>query len=110
MELASVPHELAGEGIDYEAHLGILLHSTEDPDRATPNKGVGRWTTGRSDTRSPSVIDQVVFENPKKGIDAMIKITMAFHGLKDKRFIITNVFWHSARVCVRRLPIFIHLS
>ena len=50
------------------------------------------WATVRSDARSLSDIDEVVFENAKKGIDAVIKSTVAFHGLEDKRFIITNVF------------------
>ncbi|KAH8761579.1 hypothetical protein F5883DRAFT_678219, partial [Diaporthe sp. PMI_573] len=66
--------------------------SSEDPERAIPSKDGGGWATGRSDARSPSFIDQVVFENAKKGIDAVIKSTMAFHGLEDRRFIITNVF------------------
>ncbi|KAH8746118.1 hypothetical protein F5883DRAFT_654221 [Diaporthe sp. PMI_573] len=66
--------------------------SSEDPERAIPSEDVGGWATGRSDARNPSVIDQVVFENAKKGIDAVIKSTMAFHSLEDRRFIITNVF------------------
>jgi hypothetical protein len=66
--------------------------SSEDPERAIPSEDGGGWATGRSDARNPSVIDQVVFENAKKGIDAVIKSTMAFHSLEDRRFIITNVF------------------
>lgn len=65
---------------------------SEDSERAIPHEDPGGWATVRSDARSPSDIDPIVFENARKGIDAVIKSTMAFHGLEDKRFIITNVF------------------
>ncbi|KAJ0120255.1 hypothetical protein J7T55_001112 [Diaporthe amygdali] len=65
---------------------------SEDSERAIPHEDASGWATVRSDARSPSDIDGVVFENARKGIDAVIKSTMAFHGLEDKRFIITNVF------------------
>lgn len=67
-------------------------HFSEESERAIPHEDAGGWATVRSDARSPSDIDTVVFENARKGIDAVIKSTMAFHGLEDKRFIITNVF------------------
>lgn len=65
---------------------------SEESERAIPHEDAGGWATVRSDARSPSDIDLVVFENARKGLDAVIKSTMAFHGLEDKRFIITNVF------------------
>ncbi|KAJ0100742.1 hypothetical protein J7T55_014281 [Diaporthe amygdali] len=68
---------------------------------AVPHENAGEWGTVRSDPGSRSDIDQVVFKNARKGIDAVIKSTMAFHGLKDKRFIITNVFG-TAHACLLR--------
>lgn len=65
---------------------------SEDSEKAIPHEDAGGWATVRSDARSPSDIDPIVFENARKGIDSVIKSTMAFHGLEDKRFIITNVF------------------
>jgi hypothetical protein len=37
-------------------------------------------------------IDPRIIEYARRGIDALIRSTQAFHGLGDKRFIITNVF------------------
>lgn len=65
---------------------------SEDSERAIPHEDPAGWATVRSDARSPSDIDPIVFENARKGIDSVINSTMAFHGLEDKRFIITNVF------------------
>lgn len=45
-----------------------------------------------SNATTPSDIPDLVFEFAERGIRAIIKSTEAFHGLKDKRFIITNVF------------------
>lgn len=45
-----------------------------------------------SSATTPSEISPVVIEYAKKGINVLIKSTEAFHGLRDKRFIITNVF------------------
>lgn len=45
-----------------------------------------------SNATTPSDIDPVIIEYAKRGVKAVIKSTEAFHGLKDKRFIITNVF------------------
>lgn len=45
-----------------------------------------------SDATTPSDIPEFVFKLAERGIKAVIKSTEAFHGLKDKRFIITNVF------------------
>lgn len=45
-----------------------------------------------SDITTPSDLDPIIVEHAKKGVRAVIKSTEAFHGLKDKRFIITNVF------------------
>lgn len=45
-----------------------------------------------STATTPSEISPVVIEYAKKGIDVLMKSTKAFHGLRDKRFIITNVF------------------
>lgn len=39
-----------------------------------------------------SPIDPSVIEYAKKGINALINSTEAFHNVKDRRFIITNVF------------------
>jgi hypothetical protein len=44
-------------------------------------------------------IDPQVVELAKKGIKALIESTRAFHGLGDKRPIITNVFG-TAHACV----------
>ncbi|ROV96468.1 hypothetical protein VSDG_05439 [Cytospora chrysosperma] len=57
-----------------------------------PGRTVTGWPSVPDDARTPSDIDPVVFENAKKGVDAIIKSTTAFHGLEDKRFVITNVF------------------
>lgn len=45
-----------------------------------------------SDVTTPSDIPQVVMDYACKGIKVLFKSTEAFHGLRDKRFIITNVF------------------
>jgi hypothetical protein len=42
--------------------------------------------------RTPGDIPQEVIEYAVKGIRALIESTRAFHGVEDKRFIITNVF------------------
>jgi hypothetical protein len=67
-------------------------HFPKEWEQAIPHEDVGGWAKVRSDARRLSDVDQVVIDNAKKGIDAIIKSTMAFHGLEDKRFIITNVF------------------
>lgn len=43
-------------------------------------------------TRVPSELDPLLLEMAKKGIKALIESTRAFHGLGDKRPVITNVF------------------
>lgn len=45
-----------------------------------------------SNATTPSDIDPIIIQHANRGIQAVIKSTEAFHGLKDKRFIITNVF------------------
>lgn len=45
-----------------------------------------------SNATTPSDIDPTVLKHAERGVKAVIKSTEAFHGLKDKRFIITNVF------------------
>lgn len=47
------------------------------------------------DTQMHSVngeITQDTIEYAKKGIRALIESTRAFHGLPDKRFVVTNIF------------------
>lgn len=83
---------------------------SEDSERAIPHEDASGWATVRSDARSPSDIDGVVFENARKGIDAVIKSTMAFHGLEDKRFIITNVFGTAHAYVSRISPLISSLS
>lgn len=45
-----------------------------------------------TDATTPSDIPEHVIQLAERGIRAIIKSTEAFHGLKEKRFIITNVF------------------
>ncbi|CAN8105783.1 unnamed protein product [Discula destructiva] len=45
-----------------------------------------------SDATTPSDIPDFVIKLAERGVKAIMKSTEAFHGLKDKRFIITNVF------------------
>lgn len=52
-----------------------------------------------SEATTPSEISPIVINYARKGIDAVIKSTEAFHGLRDKRFVITNVFG-TAHACV----------
>lgn len=52
-----------------------------------------------SNATTPSDIPEFVIKLAERGIRAVIKSTEAFHGLKDKRFIITNVFG-TAHACV----------
>ncbi|KAK0614037.1 hypothetical protein B0T14DRAFT_570023 [Immersiella caudata] len=47
---------------------------------------------GVEDPLSPGGITQEVIDNAVRGIRALIESTRAFHGVPDKRFIITNVF------------------
>ncbi|KAF3760800.1 hypothetical protein M406DRAFT_216035, partial [Cryphonectria parasitica EP155] len=42
--------------------------------------------------KNPDELPPGVLDNARKGIAALMQSTQAFHGLKDKRFIITNVF------------------
>ncbi|KAK3325156.1 hypothetical protein B0H66DRAFT_111245 [Apodospora peruviana] len=44
------------------------------------------------DAMTPNGVPRDVLEYALKGIQALIESTRAFHGIKDKRFIITNVF------------------
>lgn len=44
------------------------------------------------DVKHENDIDPQILEYAAKGIHALIESTRAFHGLDDKRFIITNVF------------------
>ncbi|AEO62243.1 uncharacterized protein THITE_40970 [Thermothielavioides terrestris NRRL 8126] len=44
------------------------------------------------DARSADDIPQEIIDYAVKGIQALIESTRAFHGLKEKRFIVTNVF------------------
>ncbi|UKZ72974.1 hypothetical protein TrVFT333_000611 [Trichoderma virens FT-333] len=46
----------------------------------------------RPDTKKPSQLDPSIIELARKGIVALIESTKSFHGLGDKRPIITNVF------------------
>jgi hypothetical protein len=81
--------------ITYRPSIKTVLDHNRSPkesEQAIPHKDAGGWVLGGNGARNPSDIDTVVFDNARKGIDAAIKSTMAFHGLEDKRFIITNVF------------------
>ncbi|KAK1829107.1 hypothetical protein QBC39DRAFT_139437 [Podospora conica] len=55
-------------------------------DPATPT------TMGPIDSRSSQEHSEEVVQNAVKGIRALIESTRAFHGVEDRRFIITNVF------------------
>ncbi|KAL7945666.1 hypothetical protein V8C42DRAFT_353212 [Trichoderma barbatum] len=46
----------------------------------------------RPDTKTPSQLDPSIIELARKGVVALIESTKAFHGLGEKRPIITNVF------------------
>lgn len=45
-----------------------------------------------NDVRTKQRPHHIVVDNARKGINAVMKSTEAFHGLHDKRFIITNIF------------------
>ncbi|KAK7746512.1 hypothetical protein SLS53_002471 [Cytospora paraplurivora] len=63
-----------------------------EPQMCIPGRTVTGWPGIPEDARTPSDIDPVLYDNARKGVDAIIKSTTAFHGLEDKRFVITNVF------------------
>ncbi|KAJ9156105.1 C6 zinc finger domain-containing protein [Pleurostoma richardsiae] len=42
--------------------------------------------------KTPSEVPEEVVSNARKGINALIESTRAFHNLEDKRYIVTNVF------------------
>lgn len=44
------------------------------------------------EAKSDKDIDDIIIDHAQKGIWALIQSTRSFHGLKDERFIITNVF------------------
>ncbi|EJT68926.1 hypothetical protein GGTG_13516 [Gaeumannomyces tritici R3-111a-1] len=48
------------------------------------------WTDPINEVVDPN--DPIILNYAKKGIRALIESTKAFHGLKERRFIITNVF------------------
>lgn len=79
--------------INYRPYVEDILgwsHAREHPDEYR-KKGYSSQIVP-SNATTPSDIPDIVFEFAERGIRALIKSTEAFHGLKDKRFIITNVF------------------
>ncbi|KAK1750565.1 hypothetical protein QBC47DRAFT_119169 [Echria macrotheca] len=52
----------------------------------------GSGQSGMQDVSMDTEITDDMVENAVKGIRALIESTRAFHGLEDKRFVITNVF------------------
>jgi hypothetical protein len=44
------------------------------------------------EAKSDKDIDDIIIDHAQKGIWALIQSTRSFHGLKDERFVITNVF------------------
>jgi len=70
-----------------KAAMESQIHTSGDY-REAPTHGPGRM----DDPLSPGGINEEVVDNAAKGIRALIESTRAFHGVPDKRFIITNVF------------------
>lgn len=74
----------------------ILEHNCQNLSTGTPGNGqsgeYGPAPGRESGPLSPGEMSQEVIDNAAKGIRALIESTRAFHGVPDRRFIITNVF------------------
>lgn len=74
----------------YIENIMSLSHSKRHPeeyrDKAYASASVP------SDVTTPSDIPPIVIQYACKGISVLFKSTEAFHGLRDRRFIITNIF------------------
>lgn len=74
----------------YIENIMSWSHARRHPDEYR-GKGYGSASVP-SNATTPSDIPPIVIRYACKGINVLLRSTEAFHGLRDKRFIITNIF------------------